>query len=822
MFEAHGYLRGLVGDLTKKEVGRNKNNCYPNLGMDIKSAFDSTSKILFGQEMGKLEDFGGYLSGMMLPYEARKSFVSGKPVIISHPFYPKDAKFISQDEIPQVKIKPLGINQIKDIDSLFDAVSERAVYCGNKLFGMNQNFENVDNCVDCSNVVSSHTVYRVKYGAYVSCTREAEHIFGVSCFPGSRFSMRCLEGMGINRCFETYYSKDLGDAYYAFNCIGCSDCMFAFNLRGKRNIVGNLQLEKEKYLELKKKLVAEMGEGLKRKKTLFSIADIAFYGRDKAQIKADEVVYDSPVPPKVEEAFKKTTKIVLGHELSGIKGFSKWLLSSAKIGKKIRGASGKPAFKIDWLPVIWNLPADRILPLDEALASSGKCIGIKEGEAPPLQEILSRVSKIASYSMEFVDGYHENCVDTPSIFTGYDVYKLWDVTNSKHSAYSSGVIKSENVFGGYLRILESQFCINCLDSTKLNSCFEVDCSYSSRGCYFSHNIENCSDCMFSFYLRNGRHAIGNLPLEPAKYAGLKKKLLSEMAEELKREKRLPSIIEIAKKAVKEKPKVHVDDGKGEKADKGVIENAFAKTTALLFGKSLAGGIDTYSGWLKNHTRRIEKCSSALSGKEIFRYDYANYFDLPKDRMVTVPESEAIGGQARAGEKEVQGASFAEIHKILPQIAFFTTEYWEGANSNLIECATSSSSNNCYRSAPCIHSKYCGYCFWPRESEHMFGCEAVFNSDFCINAYWSTKLKRCLEMDFCRSCSDSLFCHNAENVQDSMFCFNVKNLKNAIGNAPVPAEKYKSVKSSIISQIAGELERKKGLVWGIYSIGTDRK
>jgi hypothetical protein len=52
----------------------------------------------------------------------------------------------------------------------------------------------------------------------------------------------------------------------------------------------------------------------------------------------------------------------------------------------------------------------------------------------------------------------------------------------------------------------------------------------------------------------------------------------------------------------------------------------------------------------------------------------------------------------------------------------------------------------------------------------------------------------------------------------MFCFNVKNLRNAIGNAQFPPDKYRSIKDSIIEQMADRLIKKKDLKWNIYNIG----
>ena len=44
--------------------------------------------------------------------------------------------------------------------------------------------------------------------------------------------------------------------------------MFSFNMKGKRHNIGNTQLEKEKYMELKGALVGQIAGGLEKKREL--------------------------------------------------------------------------------------------------------------------------------------------------------------------------------------------------------------------------------------------------------------------------------------------------------------------------------------------------------------------------------------------------------------------------------------------------------------------------------------------------------------------------------------------------------------------------
>jgi hypothetical protein len=341
-------------------------------------------------------------------------------------------------------------------------------------------------------------------------------------------------------------------------------------------------------------------------------------------------------------------------------------------------------------------------------------------------------------------------------------------------------------------------------------------------CYYSHNLSNCQDCLFSFNLKNARNCIGNLQLSPEKYKAKKEELLSQLVDELKSKKSIPSLVEIVGKSRMEKPKEFSAWREVKetpmKTDIAPIENAFSKTYSLLLGSPPQGGMDAYAEWLSRHTMEHEECSSCASGKPVYRRDYCNYFILPRERLLTYPEALQLGGNLRLAEEDAAALSLANAHKFIGRIAFFTSEYLDGTNANLIECATSSDSNNCYRSEPIVFSKYCGYSFWPRNSSYAFGCDSLLDSEFCLNCYHSVKLKRCFEMDSCRDCADSYFCHNAENCRDSMFCFNAKNLRYAIGNREVGKGEYLRIKKLILEEMAGKLEKNKTLEYGIYDIG----
>ncbi len=504
----------------------------------LNSDFKRTCKIIFGEEVGELEEFEPYLSEVLFPFKTVASSVSGKKIIISSPYYIDGAKYVSQEEIGSLKFEPLNINEIKDIDSLLEAAGERAVYCGNKIFGKNINVSEVDNCTDCMNVFHSQDITNTKYAAYCSVGRNSDSIYGVSWFNKCSHLIRCVQCYVIGgfRSFESHCSSGISDSYYTLNCSNVTNCMFSFNLRSKNCCIGNLQLSKGRYEELKKKLVSEMAERLRRDKRLFSLPDI--FLKSGALEEKEAILEEEEVPEFVKKEFAEVTKIVLGkeHELSG--PTAKWLGEKIVKIERVAGAADSPAYKVE-MPILGKLPASKMAPLKEAVESAGmQVITIGPEEMPSLDEVAERIAKKAVCTMEVDEGHNQNNPKSVSRFDSVDTYSSAWATRAKHSAFNSLVTESEYVFGGYMRVLYSGFLINCHSVTNVKNCFETDSSYKSSGCFFCHNCENVMEGLFCFNGKGQRYAVCNQQVQPEEFRRVKKLLLDYINDELKRNGRL--------------------------------------------------------------------------------------------------------------------------------------------------------------------------------------------------------------------------------------------------------------------------------------------
>lgn len=244
-----------------------------------------------------------------------------------------------------------------------------------------------------------------------------------------------------------------------------------------------------------------------------------------------------------------------------------------------------------------------------------------------------------------------------------------------------------------------------------------------------------------------------------------------------------------------------------------VEEAFAKTTKLLFGKELSP-LDEYGPWLSSRISRGDKVKSALTGKEIFMPNYSAFSMLPRDRVAGLDSLNEIA----AKRLELSDSSnFREICGKMKDIAYYVVEFVEGENMDVRESSIYLNLSRAYRIIDCFNSKNVAYDFFCDRSEHLFGSYNSFDTRFCIHCYDSRSLAGCFEVDMSKNCSNSMFLHNCDNVRDSLFCFNKKNLQYAVANQVVGREKFMEARSLLCSKIVSELEAEKKLAFDIYSL-----
>jgi len=514
---------------------------------EVNKRWKATCRILFGEEIGSLREYKEYLCelGYSQPLMHRKSSVSGAEVTYATADYCRDAKWIGLSEVDfQKKFAPLSINEVKDVDSIVQAVQERVSYCGNVILGNSKFVEKSSNVSDSFYVYECGKVSDSKYVAYSDWPKLSECIFGSSAAGESSFCIRCNDTFRDKRCFELWGTISSFDCYYVMGLHSCSNCLFCFNAKGLKNAVGNLELEKGKFATLKEKLVGEMREKLKKDKRLPSLAQIMGQCRDysseirellKGRVEYEERKTD--LKP-IETGFSKTCEVVLGKGIGSMGNYSQWLQKRSKKLKICASvASGKPVYLGGYAHYL-DIPEKRLLVEKEVFELLKVCkLEEKDVLKMSMENAHEIIGKIAYISTDYHDGTNVNIIECPTYGYSSHVLRTFPVVYSKYTAYTFWVRSSEYIYGGAM-VFDSNFCLSCTNSNRLQRCLEVDASRDCSDLYFSHNCENVRDSMFCFNAKNLQNAIGNAQLGKEKYASLKEKLILEIRGELEKGKGL--------------------------------------------------------------------------------------------------------------------------------------------------------------------------------------------------------------------------------------------------------------------------------------------
>lgn len=246
-----------------------------------------------------------------------------------------------------------------------------------------------------------------------------------------------------------------------------------------------------------------------------------------------------------------------------------------------------------------------------------------------------------------------------------------------------------------------------------------------------------------------------------------------------------------------------------------LEKAFQNITVVVLGKRLVGFKD-YGAWLTENVSTNDYGKSLMSGEKIYLPPF-DFYRAIKHNILTIEEAYFTHGKNHLSDSELQQLDFSNAKKMLAKLSTTTPNTRYGENSNLIDCDFYYSSHFSYKCVALVRSKYCFYCFWPRQSDYNIGTFYTFSSQFCIKCYNSENLNRCFEMSDCSNCTDSLFCHNCENLNNCMFCFNIKAKRYAIANVELGKERYMEIKKIILAELTTKLEKDKKLELNIFNV-----
>ncbi|MFH1470621.1 MAG: hypothetical protein ABIF01_02635 [Candidatus Micrarchaeota archaeon] len=254
---------------------------------EVERAFAETTKLLLGTELEGLDDYGGWLSRRVPIPVKEKSALSGREVWMQPPLCllrkPFDkSRIIDIAEIEKVNKSPFKADDLKDADlhKLLDIVKPVTYYCGNLRYQTFNNLEKVSGAGGVSNIYCSEDIwFKSKSVAFSNLVVFSDNIFGSHMAHYSHYCINIYNSFKISRGFEIDGCTNCSDVYFCHNSQNLRDCILCFNAKNLKYAVGNTELKREKYLELKAMLFDYITENLAREKALeVDIFNVGCYG----------------------------------------------------------------------------------------------------------------------------------------------------------------------------------------------------------------------------------------------------------------------------------------------------------------------------------------------------------------------------------------------------------------------------------------------------------------------------------------------------------------------------------------------------------------
>lgn len=245
---------------------------FPSEFAEIERSFESVTKVVLGKGLKPLMSYGGWLQSHVDPVVKVKSAVSNRPVYVGGwPFFKAMLNNVATlDESFELGKRSLPLRDIEGMDLRNASEKLAPIKCTTPELALGRHF----GIVECAAYISSSYCFRntssvdSKYSAYSLWPRESEHVYGSSFLFSSKFCLKCYNSSCLTRCLEVNHSKSCSDCLFCHNCENLSDCAFCFNAKNLRYAIGNVEVGRERYLPIKKKMLDEIVKKLERGKRL--------------------------------------------------------------------------------------------------------------------------------------------------------------------------------------------------------------------------------------------------------------------------------------------------------------------------------------------------------------------------------------------------------------------------------------------------------------------------------------------------------------------------------------------------------------------------
>lgn len=238
----------------------------------------------------------------------------------------------------------------------------------------------------------------------------------------------------------------------------------------------------------------------------------------------------------INGAFKSVCKVLLKEEVGELDEFEKYL---SKYAEKLHVAQSAAGALVYYTAPYCE--GARFVSFEEAF-KPGASQPVDVNDTKDIDSLLNAVGERVCYAGNKVLGNSKFVQESENIIDSSVVYRSSEVLRCEYVAYSSLPRDSKYLFG-FSSGADNSFCVKCAGTNQSHRCLESNLAYYCADAYFSNNCKNCQDILFCFDQHSQSSMVGNNKLEKQKYAELKKHILSQVVDELKAKKTVPSLVD---------------------------------------------------------------------------------------------------------------------------------------------------------------------------------------------------------------------------------------------------------------------------------------
>jgi len=240
---------------------------------EYEKTFQSVTSVVFGKKLLGHEDYENWLTRQVSGLAKAPSALSGNPVLFPvFSFYEAiKHRLLTMDEAYEVAGKRrLTEEQVRSL-SLANAAQTLegiSITTPDTLMGTNSLMKESAIYYNSTACFRSALMSGCKYCLYSFWPRDSQYVLGCHYAFSCSFCVRCFYSENLTRCFEVSDSANCSDCYFCYNCENLQDCMFCFNTKAKKYAIANMELPKERYKEIKQKVLVSIVNRLEKEKTL--------------------------------------------------------------------------------------------------------------------------------------------------------------------------------------------------------------------------------------------------------------------------------------------------------------------------------------------------------------------------------------------------------------------------------------------------------------------------------------------------------------------------------------------------------------------------